>query len=65
MLVMGGEAAVGGADGPAIAGEDDLPERLAMMGSMVMTRPSVRKSEAEGSGQLGTLGFSWMVRPMP
>jgi hypothetical protein len=35
----------------------DLPERLAMIGSTVMTRPSVSISEAEGSGQLGTLGF--------
>ena len=37
----------------------------AMIGSIVMTRPSVRVSTSSWSAKFGTVGPSWIVRPMP
>ena len=36
-----------------------------MIGSTVITRPSVSQPRAVGSGQFGIIGSSWIVRPMP
>src|SRR5499427_3505340 len=41
------------------------PEPPAMIGSTVITRPSVKIWRASGSGKFGTRGSSWIVRPMP
>jgi len=65
VFVMRGEAAVGGADGPAVSGENRLAGAAGDDGLDRDNEAFGQEVRGDGSGQLGTLGFSWMVRPMP
>ena len=49
VLVVRRQAAVGGADGPTIGLHSPSPRPAAMIGSMVITRPSVRRARYRGS----------------